>query len=158
MEFCVTAYLRWMERKIFSQWELSQNRSSKQGKIQISASWLLGFILKVSSWLSVTYFQTPSLAGMHLEIGFPHFLRSLVEHFLRLQVCVLFQNTVWPLPLRGAREVKSTLQTSSLDICSWWQHLFLQKTLLSSLSGQNRGLGKSQRFGVKEIPNLYILV
>lgn len=155
MEFCVTAYLRWMERKIFH----SENCPKTEVANKVTFKYLLlGFILKASSWLSVTYFQTPSLVGMHLEIGFPHLLQSLVEHFLRLQVCVLFQSTVWPLPLHGAREMKSTLQNSSLEICLWWQHLFLQKTLLGSLSGQNRGLGKSQRFGVKEIPNLYILV
>ena len=59
--------------------------------------------METSSWLSIMYFQTRSLIGMPWKIECPHLLQSLVEHFLGLQVCVLFQNSVRPPLSHGAQ-------------------------------------------------------
>ena len=123
---------------------------------------------------------------MPWKIECPHLLQSLVEHFLGLQVCVLFQNSVRP-PLSHGAQGDGIYPTKHLvrkyahgtSTCfSWSSYLVRSLSFFPSLSlslalslslcvcvcvcvcvsQQNRGLGKSQRFGVKEIPNLYISV
>lgn len=61
-----------------------------------------------------------------------------------------------PGVLLGALSVSLSLSLSFFLFPSL--SFFPSLSLSVSLSQQNRGLGKSQRLGVKEIPNLYISV
>lgn len=60
---------------------------------------------------------------------------------------------MWPLVAHTADwwEGNPPYKIAHEKICSWCQLLVLQRTLLVSHSGQNRGLGTSHAFGVKEI-------
>lgn len=78
--------------------------------------------------MSIAYFQTRNLVGVSWETEFPHLLQSLVEHFLGLQVCVLFQNSVWP-PLPDGAQGDGIYPTKHLI-----RKLLLESYFLLSLS------------------------
>lgn len=91
---------------------------------------------------------------MRVQIGFPRLLQASVKLVLGWapSVCPVSEHYMASNTPRSCweRERPHPTKIAHEKICSWYQRLVLRKKLTSHL-GQNRGLGTSHGFGVKEI-------
>lgn len=83
--------------------------------------------------------------------GAPSFIAVLRGRFLGSQAPVLLQKRVWPLTLHGAHGKWDPPCRTAHGKDASAGHLCLQRPF-SALAVHSRGLGRSQRLGVKEIP------